>query len=151
MRIEVGQTYPVSVSRAFSYITDIASWPDYWPDFVRIEADGPLRWEQPGDRVTVVIRMLNRERALKMELESFEKDAHVTYSSAQQGLPLMHHERHFEAHPAGCEYRLVVSYMPRSGVRGIFDRTLLRRSVAGKLRQALATLEGQLVPCPVTP
>lgn len=54
------------------------------------------------------IKLLNRERALHMELESFRKDACVTYVRRQRGLPDVRHERHFEAARDGCRYRLVV-------------------------------------------
>ena len=41
LRIEVTHTFDVSVAEAFAYITDMKNWPEYWPDFIRIEI--PLR------------------------------------------------------------------------------------------------------------
>ena len=46
------------------------NWPDYWPDFIRIENPAAAGWSNPGDRATVVIKLLHRERALNMELEA---------------------------------------------------------------------------------
>jgi hypothetical protein len=37
LRIEVAHTFDVSVTEAFAYITDVKNWPEYWPDFIRIE------------------------------------------------------------------------------------------------------------------
>jgi hypothetical protein len=127
LRIEVTHTFDVSVAEAFAYITDMKNWPEYWPGFIRIENPAAAVWSNPGDRATVVIKLLNRERALNMELEAFEKDASVTYVSRQRGLPDVRHERHFEAARDGCVYRLIVEYEPRTGFAGLFDRTLVRR------------------------
>ena len=124
LRIEVIHTFDVSVAEAFAYITDMKNWPEYWPDFIRIENPAATVWSNPGDRATVVIKLLNRERALNMELEAFQKDASVTYVSRQRGLPDVRHERHFEAARDGCVYRLIVEYEPRTGFAGLVDRRL---------------------------
>ena len=73
------------------------NWPEYWPDFIRIESPPAGGWSRPGDKVTVEIRLLHRARALNMELEEFQKDARVRYVSRQRGLPDVRHERHFDA------------------------------------------------------
>jgi len=62
IRIEVSHTFPVPVSEAFTYITDMRNWPAYWPDFIRIENLSEAKWSKPGDKSTVVIKLLNRER-----------------------------------------------------------------------------------------
>jgi hypothetical protein len=141
MRIEVIHTFDVSVAEAFGYITDMKNWPEYWPGFIRIEPATAASWSTAGDKATVVIKLLNRERALNMELESFQKDACVTYVSRQRGLPDVRHERHFEAERNGCRYRLIVEYEPRTGLAGLFDRWLLRRSVEQALRQTAQNLD----------
>jgi hypothetical protein len=124
LRIEVAHTFDVSVAEAFAYITDMKNWPEYWPDFIRIDNPAAAGWSNPGDRATVVIKLLNRERALNMELKAFQKDACVTYVSRQRGLPDVRHERRFEAARNGCVYRLIVEYEPR---------TVLRVSSIGRL------------------
>jgi hypothetical protein len=88
LRIEVAHTFDVSVTEAFAYITDVKNWPEYWPDFIRIENSAAAGWSNPGDRATVVIKLLNRERALNMELTAFHKDASVTYVSGSEGYPM---------------------------------------------------------------
>lgn len=141
VHIEVGHTFPVSVSEAFAYITDMKNWPEYWPGFVRIENPAEAEWSNPGDKVTVVIKLLNRERSLNMELKEFQKGTRVTYVSRQQGLPDARHERHFKAIPTGCEYRLVVEYQPRQGLIGLFDRLLVKGSVERAMRKLVQNLD----------
>mgnify|MGYP003577972062 CR=1 FL=1 len=141
MRIEVIHTFDVSVAEAFAYITDTKNWPEYWPGFIRIEKAPAASWSIAGDKVTVVIKLLNRERALNMELESFRKDACVTYVSRQRGLPDVRHERHFEAARDGCRYRRIVEYEPRRGFAGLFDRMLVRPSVEQALRKTVQSLD----------
>jgi hypothetical protein len=134
VRIEVSRTLSVPVSQAFAYITNTQKWPDYWPGFVRLDDPAGVRWRLPGDTATVVITLLNRERALNMKLIEFQNDARVTYISRQQGLPEVRHDRHWTATPEGCLYRMVVEYRPRRGLRGLFDRLIVRRSVVQALR-----------------
>ena len=141
MRIEVIHTFDVSVAEAFAYITDMENWPAYWPGFIRIDKAAAARWSTPGDKATVVIKLLNRERALNMELEAFRKDACVTYVSRQRGLPDVRHERHFEAARDGCRYRLIVEYEPRRGFAGLFDRMFVRPSVEQALRKTVQNLD----------
>ena len=141
IRVEINHTFPVPVSKAFSYITDMNNWPTYWPDFVRIHDPANAQWGQPGDRVTIVLKLLNRERELNMKLEKFQEDALVTYLSRQPGLPDAWHERHFKAIPGGCEYRLVVAFEPRQGLKGLFDRLLVKQAVDRALRKTIENLD----------
>lgn len=139
--IEMKRAFPVPVSQAFAYITDMSNWAAYWPDFVRIHDPANAQWGQPGDTVTVVLKLLNRERGLNMRLEKFQKDTLVTYSSRQRGLPDAWHERHFHATTDGFEYRLVVAYEPRKGLSGFFDRIVFKRAVVGALHKTIANLD----------
>lgn len=141
IHIERKHAFPVPVSKAFAYITDMNNWAAYWPDFVRIHDLSNAQWGQPGDTITIVLKFLNRERALKMMLEKFQKDTLVAYRSRQQGLPDAWHERHFHATPDGFEYRLVVAYEPRKGLSVFFDRTVFKRAVAGALHKTIKNLE----------
>jgi hypothetical protein len=140
-RIEVSHILHVSPAEACAYITDIEKWPEYWPDFVRIENPAAAKWINPGDTVTVVIKLLTCERALNMELKEFHKDARVTYVSRQRGSPDVRHERDFEAVPEGCAYRLVVEYEPRPCLAGLFDRLLVKRSVEKAMRRTVQNLD----------
>jgi polyketide cyclase/dehydrase/lipid transport protein len=141
VHIEVSHTFPVSVSEAFAYITDIQNWPEYWPNFVRIENPSAAKWSSPGDKVTVVLKLLNRERVMKMELKEFQKDSRVIYVSRQAGLPDAHQERHFKTIPAGSEYRVVVEYQPRQGLVGLVDRLLVKASVEKAMRKLVQNLD----------
>ena len=65
----------------------------------------------------------------------------VEYESAQDGLPDARHERHFAPTDGGFRYRLVVEYAPRPGVKGLYDRLLVRRGVDRALRRTIENLE----------
>jgi hypothetical protein len=139
MRIEREQVFPVSVERGFSVITDPVNWPAYWPGLVRVEPES--RWAAPGDHARVVLRLLGREVELRMTLEELVPNRLVTYASFQEGLPDAHHERHFRQVDGGFEYRIVIEYEPRGGLRGLLDRTVVRRGVDRAARRTIANLE----------
>lgn len=143
MRVERERTFGVTVEQGFAFITDPANWPRYWPDLVRVEPGS--RWREPGDEARVVTKLLGREVELHMTLRRFEPNRLVEYDSRQAGLPDARHERHFvAAEGGGFRYRLVVEYEPRSGLRGGYDRTLVRRGIDRALRQTLDNLESAL-------
>jgi hypothetical protein len=102
------------------------------------------RWSAPGDESRIVIELLGREVELRMTLRRFEPNRLVAYESAQAGLPDARHERHFEPAGNGFRYRLVVEYEPRSGLRGLYDRFVVRRGVDRALRRTIAKLEQAL-------
>ena len=141
IKVEATHTFPVPAQDAFAYITSIDNWKNYWPDFVRVNDLSAARWGQSGDTVTVVVRLLNRERELHMALETYHPDTLVTYMSRQKGLPDALHERQFRAVPGGFAYRLVVTYVSRPGVMGLFDRTLVRRAVRRALNKTIRNLD----------
>lgn len=141
IRIEITHTFPVPVSEGFSFVTEMSNWPEYWPGFVHVDDATNARWGQPGDRVTVVLRLLGREREMNMELESFETDRLVTYRSSQRGLPDARHERHFASHSEGFEYRVVVEAEPRSGLAGLFDRLVIERAVTRAMHKTIDNLD----------
>jgi hypothetical protein len=138
-RIEVDTRFDVSVQEGFDFITDMGNWPRYWPGLVRIEPDS--RWREPGDRARLVLRLLGREVALEMTLRQFVRYRLVEYTSVQRGLPDAHHERHFEEADGRLAYRIVVSYEPRAGWRGLLDRVVVRRAIERAMRQTIANLE----------
>jgi hypothetical protein len=45
----------------------------------------------------------------------------------------------------GFAYRVVITYEPREGLRGLLDRTIVRRGVDRMARQTIANLERRLV------
>jgi hypothetical protein len=138
-RIEVGTRFDVSLQEGFDYITDMDNWPRYWPGLLRIEPDS--RWREPGDRARLVLRLLGRQVELAMTLRQLVPYRLVEYTSVQRGLPDARHERHFAEANGGLGYRIVVSYEPREGWRGILDRVVVRRAIERAMRQTLANLE----------
>lgn len=139
--IEVRHVFPIGVHEAFRYITDVQNWAEYWPGFIRIEQAHNARWEAPGDTLTVVLELLRKERFIHMQLERFEADALVTYVTRQTGLPDARHERHFRGVPDGVEYRIVVEFEPRAGIRGLYDRLLVSRGVERAMHKTIANLD----------
>lgn len=144
VHIEIAHTFPVSLSDGFAYITDMNNWADYWPDFIRFENQGNVRWSRPGDEVTLVLRLFNRARALTLILDQFQKDAFVAYYSRQHGLPDARHKRYFKAVPEGMALRLVVEYEPRKGLTGLFDRFFIKYCVEKALRKTINNLSRRL-------
>ena len=139
MRIEHEHRFGVPLAVGFEYVTNLANWPSYWPGIVRVEPGS--RWAAPPDEARIVIELLGRQVELRMVLRRFEPDRLVEYDSTQHGLPDARHERHFESVDGGFRYRLVVEYEPRAGLKGLYDRVLVRRGVDRALRRTAANLE----------
>ena len=142
LRVEREHRFDASVEDGFAYITNPANWPEYWPGFVRMERES--KWSAPGDESTIVVKLLGREVELRMVLRRLVANELVMYESSQPGLPDAHHERHFTPDGEGFRYRLVVEYEPRAGLRGLYDRSLVRRGVNRALRETVANLEPKL-------
>jgi uncharacterized protein YndB with AHSA1/START domain len=138
-RIEVETRFDVSLEEGFDYITNMDNWPHYWPGLVRVEPNS--RWHEPGDQARLVLRLLRRPVELEMTLRRFVPYRLVEYTSVQRGLPDAHHERHFEEADGGLGYRIVVSYEPRPGWRGVLDRAVVRRAIERAMRETLGNLE----------
>jgi hypothetical protein len=139
VRIEVKTRFDVSLHEGFDYITNMDNWPHYWPGLVRIEPDS--RWREPGDQARLVLRLLGRQVELEMTLRQFVPYRLVEYTSIQRGLPDARHERHFEDADGGLGYRIVVSYEPRAGWRGVLDRVVVRRAIERAMRETVGNLE----------
>ena len=142
IRVEHAHRFGVPVAEGFDYITDQANWPTYWPGFVRIEEGS--RWLAPGDRTRLIAKLLGREVELSMTLTRLEPNRLVEYTSVQPGLPDARHERHFTPDGGGFRYRLVVEYEPRAGLRGLYDRLLVRRGIQRALRATVQNIEREL-------
>jgi uncharacterized protein YndB with AHSA1/START domain len=142
IRVELTHRFAVPLRDGFDYIVDPGNWPEYWPGLVRVEPGS--RWRVPGDRARVVMRLLGRSVELEMTLRTFEPYRLVEYTSVQQGLPDARHERGFTDAGDRFDYRLAVELDPRTGVRGVVDRRLVRRAVARTLQRTVANLEERL-------
>ena len=142
MRVEREHRFDVPLAAGFEYVTDIANWPSYWPGIVRVEPGS--KWAAPGDKARIVVELLGRQVELRMALRRFEPNRLVEYDSAQDGLPDARHERHFDPDGEGFRYRLVVEYEPRGGLKGLYDRVLVRRGIDGALQRTIANLERTL-------
>ena len=146
IRVEREHVFPVPVERGFSFITDVGNWPSYWPGLVRVEPES--RWAAPGDQARLTVRLLGREVELAMTLRELVPNRLVAYDSVQAGLPDAHHERHFQSVDGGFAYRIVVAYGPRNGLRGLLDRTVIRRGIDRAVRETMLSLERVLEPLP---
>jgi hypothetical protein len=142
IRVEAAHRFEVPVEEGFAYITDMKNWPNFWPGFVRL--DSASSWGQPGDTARLVTSLLGREVELTMNVKRFEANKLVTYSSTQRGLPDAYHERHFDPDDGGFIYRLVVEYEPRPGMRGLYDRSILKVGIRRAFRRTFADLAREL-------
>lgn len=139
MRVEREQDFPVGVREGFDYITDQANWPEYWPGLVRIEPGS--RWSEPGDVTRMVLHVLRRDVEMTLTLRRFEPGRVVEYTSTQDGLPEMRHERRFVAAGESLRYRVAVEFEPR----GLYDRVIVRAAVARTMKRTIANLDRALV------
>jgi polyketide cyclase/dehydrase/lipid transport protein len=144
MRLEVTHRFAIPLRDGFDYIVEPRNWPEYWPGLIRVQPGS--RWRAPGDRACVVMRLLGRIVELEMTLRTFEPYRLIEYTSVQHGLPNVRHERGFSAVGDGFEYRLAVEFEPRAGLRGAFDRALVRRAVERTMHRTITNLEGRLQP-----
>jgi Polyketide cyclase / dehydrase and lipid transport len=142
VRVDVAHPFAVGLRDGYDYITDLGNWHAYWPDLVRI--DPHSRWSAPGDRTRIVLRLLGRETEMTMVLARMEPYRLVEYMSEQSGLPAARHERHFaDDGEGGLAYRAVVEYLPRDGLRGLFDRVIVRRALERAVRTTVANLDAR--------
>jgi hypothetical protein len=81
---------------------------------------------------------------MTMVLDRMEAYRLVEYMSEQSGLPKARHERHFAVGGEySLAYRVVVEYVPRGGLRGLFDRVIFRRAVERAVRTTVANLDAR--------
>jgi Polyketide cyclase / dehydrase and lipid transport len=144
VRLEQSRVFPVERDVGFDYITKPSNWPEFWPDLVDIPDLEQTRWQEPGDTARLQMRLAGRLTELHMTLDELRRPALVRYHSTQQGVPDAEHERHFEPAAGGFDYRLVVSFAPRPGLRGLFDRTVVRYATSRALRKTLDNLSQRL-------
>jgi hypothetical protein len=142
MRVELTHHFASPLRDGFDYITEPRNWPEYWPGLIRVEPGS--RWQAPGDRARVTMRLLGRAVALEMTLRTFAPCELVEYTSVQRGLPDARHERAFSAAGDGFDYRLAVEFVPRASLRGVLDRVVLRRAIERTLQRTVANLDGRL-------
>ncbi len=142
MRVELTHHFASPLRDGFDYITEPRNWPEYWPGLMRVEPGS--RWQAPGDRARVTMRLLGRAVALEMTLRTFEPCELVEYTSVQRGLPDARHERAFSAAGDGFDYRLAVEFAPRASLRGVLDRVVLRRAIERTLQRTVGNLDGRL-------
>ena len=139
MRVAVGTRFAYPLEAGFDYITDLRSWPEYWPNLISLRQES--RWSEPGDTAWLTLKLAGRATELEMTLTQLVPYRLVEYTSVQRGLPAARHERHFEADRDGFGYRIVVDLEPRGGLRGVFDRLVVRRAVERTAQQTLRNLE----------
>jgi hypothetical protein len=142
MRLAVTHCFAIPLRDGFDYIVEPRNWPEYWPGLISVQPGS--RWQAPGDRARVVMRLLGRNVELEMTLRTFDPYHLVEYTSVQRGLPDARHERGFSAASDGFEYRLAVELESRAGLHGAFDRGVVRRAVERTMQRTVANLEDRL-------
>lgn len=142
IRLELTHRFAVPLREGFDYIADPGNWPQYWPGLISVQPES--RWQAPGDRARVVMRLLGRPVELEMTLGEFDPYRRIEYVSIERRLPDARHERRFTPVGDGFDYHLAVVFEPRPGLRGGFDRWLVRRAVERTLRRTVANLDERL-------
>jgi hypothetical protein len=139
VRVTASTHFAFPLGAGFDYITDLRSWPEYWPGLIRLAPQS--RWSQPGDTAWLTLKLAGRPTELEMTLTRIVPYRLVEYSSVQHGLPRAMHERHFTGDADGFGYRIVVELEPRDGLWRPFDRLVLPRVIERTARQTLDNLE----------
>ena len=139
IRVEAESRLPVSAREGFDYITDARNWLEYWPRAVSVDPN--TRWQRPGDRARVMLRLAGRRVTLDMTLVRIDPYRLVEYTSEQAGLPAARHRRLFDEREGELAYRIVVEYEPRPGWRGLVDRSVVRRATERAVRETSANLD----------
>ena len=137
--VTAGRRFSFPLHAGFDYITDLRSWPEYWPSLIDLAPDS--RWSQPGDTARLTLRLAGRDTELHMTLTRIVPYRLVEYTSVQRGLPRARHERHFAGGDDGFDYRIVIEIEPRRGLRWPFDRLVVPRVVERTAQQTLDNLE----------
>jgi hypothetical protein len=68
--VAIDHRFAVPLREGFDYITDSATWSEYWPGLVAIEPGS--RWRRVGDRARQSLRMMGRPTELVMTLGKLE-------------------------------------------------------------------------------
>jgi hypothetical protein len=139
MRVTAATHFEFPLRAGFDYITDLRSWPEYWPNLISLRPES--RWSQPGDTAWLTLKLAGRPTELEMTLTRIEPYRLVEYFSVQRGLPAAAHERHFAEDQDGFGYRIVVDLEGRGGLWSLFDRLVVRRAVARTAELTLRNLE----------
>ena len=85
--------------------------------------------------------MLGRDVELDMTLVRRKPCRVVEYTTEQRGIPPARHWRRFDDADGELAYRITIEYLPRTGWRGLLDRTLVRAAVARTARETMDNLQ----------
>jgi hypothetical protein len=142
LRVSVEQALEVPPDVGLRYLTTMDNWREFLPGFVRFAEPG--RWQQPGDRASVLIRSFGSEAKLEMEMLELEPGRRVRFSMRRAGVPELHHERVFLPTETGCRCEFAVTYRPRAGLLSLLDTAVLPRILLAGLQAAAAACRRRL-------
>jgi hypothetical protein len=136
LRVSVEQAFCVPPDVGFRYLTTMDNWGEFLPGFDRFAEPG--RWQQPGDRASVLVRSFTTEGKLDMKLLEIEPGHRVRFVMRRSGIPELQHERTFSPTEHGCRCEFAVTYRPRDGLLSLLDTAALPRILLVSLRAAAA-------------
>ena len=58
VQITADRRFRFPLQAGFDYITELRSWPEYWPNFIALAPQS--RWSQPGDTARLTLRLAGR-------------------------------------------------------------------------------------------
>ena len=122
----------------------MANWPRYLARLC--PGPSPVRGGAPrATRPASSFGFFGREVELRMTLRRASRRTDWSSTRAPRaGCPMRITSDTSLRPNGGLLYRLVVEYEPRAGLRGLYDRLLLRRGVERALRQAVMSIADEL-------
>jgi len=114
-----GSIVPFPRDEVFDYVADPRNWPLLQPEIEAVEVDG---WDKPGGRCVLRLRGAQTQ---EHELLDLDRPRLLRDVARRAGLPDIEHERVFAELADGTWLQNYARYEPRSGLAGLFDRTIL--------------------------
>jgi hypothetical protein len=87
MRVEMTHEYPVPLKRAYDYLMDVKSIPQWRNSLIEVINPERTSWHAPGDRMRVAYMVLGRRVEAECTLEENREAELVRFTTRAPGLP----------------------------------------------------------------
>jgi hypothetical protein len=114
----------VPVEEAFAFVSDPSKWPLFISGLRSADPGGD--WGAPGGGARTVTRFLGRDVESDIRLVEWDPPRRFRYTMTHRGRPTLDSLRVFEEVPGGTRFSGTTEAIPRSGIRGVYDRIQLR-------------------------
>lgn len=130
-------TLPVDPDHAFSYVSNPANWPHFFPGVRSTRVVD--QWSGVGGRVQVSMEFFGRSYTAEFELTEWHPPHAFRYTARQDGRPDLDSRRTFSVTGSGTRFTATTELDRRQGLPGLLDRVSLRFTQRAQ-RRALARL-----------